>query len=84
MAHQLDETQEIADPALADTVPLEALREELLSESTTEIVPSGGDPYHNAKAPAPIRGQRHQRRTLDDMRKLSEEIKQSRTSKPTK
>jgi hypothetical protein len=72
-----------ADQADVDTVPLEALRDDLL-EPTTEIAASGGDPYRTAKSSSGHL--RAQRRTLDDMRRLSEEIKRARAAsrKPTK
>jgi hypothetical protein len=70
--------QEKVDPAEVDTVPLAALREEQL-DHTTEIASSGGDPYRTAKSPHEyLRGPR---RTLDDMRRLSEEIKRARAGK---
>jgi hypothetical protein len=71
-----------ADAADVDTVPLEALREDQF-DTTAEIASSGGDPYRTAKsASGHLRGTR---RTLDDMRRLSEEIKRARTGrKPPK
>jgi len=67
-----------ADAADVDTVPLEALREDAF-DTTTEIASPGGDPYRTAKsANGHLRGPR---RTLDDMRRLSEDIKRARTGK---
>jgi hypothetical protein len=67
-----------AESAEVDTVPLEALREDRL-DTTTEIASSGGDPYRTAKS---SNGHlRVPRRTLDDMRRLSEEIKRARAAK---
>ena len=81
--HEREATQETSDADI-DTVPLEALREESLIERTTEIVPPGGDPYHTSKSAPHSPAQRFPRRTLDDMRRLSEEIKRARGKKPGK
>jgi hypothetical protein len=71
-----------AEPAEVDTLPLEALREDQL-DTTTEIASSGGDPYRTAKSSSAHL--RVPRRTLDDMRRLSEEIMRTRAAKkPTK
>lgn len=62
-----------------DTVSLKQLPDACEIESTAELAERAGrDPYSNATAPA---GQRRHRRTLDDMRKLDEEIKRARASK---
>jgi len=47
-------------------------------------VPPGGDPYHTSKSAPHSPAQRFPRRTLDDMRRLSEEIKRARGQKPGK
>ena len=59
-----------------DTVSLAQLPEPYDSDSTLEMVEGPGvDPYSNV--PAPTRLREH-RRSLDDMRKLDEEIKRAR------
>jgi len=68
-------------PFELDTVPLRTLPEDALSafDATTEIA-AGENPYENASSHPPPRPS-GRRRTLDDMRKLSEEIKRTRGSK---
>ena len=61
----------------ADTVPLLLLPEEVLRQSGEAPAPrvEGRDPYSTATSAGVSE---KPRRTLDDMRKLSEEIKRSR------
>jgi hypothetical protein len=61
----------------ADTVPLPQL-EEQTAEKVLDATDRGTDPYDNVKAPVASRT----RRTLDDMRKLDQQLRHS--SKPQK
>lgn len=62
-----------------DTQRMRQLQEETGVTFKEEDVPSAGvDPYSVSKPPAP---QKAPRRTLDDMRRLSEEIKRNRERK---
>jgi hypothetical protein len=49
-----------------------------VEETSTEAVP-GSDPYNQAATPLQSLPEKSRRRSLDDMRKLSETIKKSRT-----
>jgi hypothetical protein len=64
----------------ADTVPLLLLPEEVLGQLGEGRAPrvEGCDPYSTATSAG---GSEKPRRTLDDMRKLSEEIKRGRDRK---
>ncbi len=67
-------------PDPGDTVPLPVLTDEN-AESTAEIAVPGVDPYRSDRPPGQAtRTPPH--RTLDDMRRLSEEIKQARGAAP--
>jgi hypothetical protein len=62
-----------------DTKRLRQLQEENAVTLKEDVPPNDGvDPYSVTAPPAP---QKAPRRTLDDMRKLSEEIKRSREGK---
>jgi len=65
-----------------DTVPLEILREDpgAALEATCELALPGGDPYQTDQA-RDIRRVQQRSRTLDDMRRLSDEIKRERITK---
>ena len=60
-----------------DTVPLRQIQVKPAPKSASEptSIVGGFDPYSSAAPKAPAK---KPRRTLDDMRRLSEEIKQSR------
>lgn len=60
-----------------DTARVRALGEDLSLESPTQGVPAL-DPYNRGGAAADPMAKPAKRRTLDDMRKLSEHIKQTR------
>ena len=61
-----------------DTVPLKHLKDAGGANPLDPESTAGVDPYRTDENPNSVR--RHRRRTLDDMRKLSEEIKRSRTA----
>ena len=52
-----------------------------LEEASTEAV-SGTDPYNHTATALPSLSEKSRRRSLDDMRKLSEAIKKSRIRRP--
>jgi hypothetical protein len=64
----------------ADTVPVRHLQEDVSAELRKKSAPrvEGFDPYSTATSPSSAE---EPRRTLDDMRKLSEEIKRNREGK---
>jgi hypothetical protein len=65
-----------------DTMKLRALDgAPSLEEGATETVP-GTDPYNQSAAALPSLSEKSTRRSLDDMRKLSEAIKKSRDRRP--
>ena len=62
-----------------DTVPLKRLPISAVSKPAQAAAqPAGGDPYNRGQAAVPQQAAAASRRTLDDMRKLSEEIKRMR------
>jgi len=63
-----------------DTVPLKQLREGAEAPAAAEV-PPGVDPYRTDSTPASPAARRPPRRTLDDMRELSEQIKTARDLK---
>ena len=66
------------DPAEVDTVEIPAITDGASLEATHPLAdPGGGDPY-NRTGPAQPMGDTVKRRTLDDMRRLSDEIKHDR------
>ncbi len=68
-------------PDPGDTVPLHVLTD-ANAESTVEIAVPGVDPYRSERPPGEAT-RKPPHRTLDDMRRLSEEIKQARGAAPT-
>ena len=68
-----------------DTARVKALQEAADAELDPQAPPSGSDPYSTSETlgnPGPKPSASHgPRRTLDDMRKLSEEIKRNRVKK---
>jgi hypothetical protein len=75
---QVSSTESVADSA-HDTVRIPALAE--LQQQFLRETASGVDPYRSDRQPSAAR-ERAPRRTLDDMRRLSETIKRAR-SQPT-
>jgi len=75
MSNKLDTAATLSDDA--ETVRVRHLHEDAAVKRNAPPPPPGGgfDPYSNSSA-RPAAGK--PRRTLDDMRKLSEEIKKSR------
>lgn len=66
-----------------DTVPLKRLPISAVKKlADAPAQPSGGDPYNRDQAIVPQQAAPASRRTLDDMRKLSEEIKRMRAGSP--
>ena len=67
-----------------DTMPLKLLPISAVSKPAEPVVqPIGGDPYNRGDPDKASESPRAQRRTLDDMRRLSEEIKRMRAGVPT-
>ena len=65
-----------------DTMKLRALDGmSPLEEASIEAVP-GTDPYNHTTTALPSLSEKSRRRSLDDMRKLSEAIKKSRVHRP--
>jgi len=66
-----------------DTVPLKLLPISAISSPVAAAAqPTGGDPYNREHPAAAEQTAPAPRRTLDDMRKLSEEIKRLRAAVP--
>jgi hypothetical protein len=64
-----------------DTVPLKLLPISATAKPAAAAAqPAGGDPYNRDQSVMPERSVPAPRRTLDDMRKLSEQIKRMRAS----
>jgi hypothetical protein len=62
-----------------DTMPLKFLPVSAISKpEEAPAQPTGGDPYNRGDPEPTLAGLKAARRTLDDMRKLSEEIKRLR------
>lgn len=79
---QVGSTESVVDSS-HDTVRIPVLAElqqQFLSEMASGL---GVDPYHSDTHPGALR-ERTPRRTLDDMRRLSEAIVQARINAPTR
>jgi hypothetical protein len=63
-----------------DTTKLRGLDGASVEEATTEAVP-GTDPYNHTTTAIPSLPEKSGRRSLDDMRRLSETIKKSRNQR---
>lgn len=71
-----------ADLCTSDTVTICKLPESVVVQLRADLPEAlGGDPYSNVDHVAAPANEARRRRTLDDMRRLSEEIKRSRVYK---